>query len=159
MEAGSRQAVATRNRSAQALRDIGEVRNFIHGDAIVTGLELLWSPVFFVVLFISHFYLGVIGLAAAGVMLLLGYLSELASRRTLFEAEKKTLIATATIGNSLRNAEVVEAMGMAGRIIGRWQRQNDEALDLAEEATARLADRKSTRLTSSTNAQIVCRLQ
>src|SRR3546814_14236724 len=89
-------------------------------------------------LFLSHVYLGVIGLAAAGVMLLLGYLSELASRRTLFEAEKKTLIATATIGNSLRNAEVVEAMGMAGRIIGRWQRQNDEALDLAEEANARL---------------------
>src|SRR3546814_20138321 len=52
---------------------------------------------------------------------------------------KKTLIATATIGNSLRNAEVVEAMGLAGRIIGRWQRQNAEALHLAEEANARLA--------------------
>src|SRR3546814_8413877 len=60
-------------------------------------------------LFLSHFYLGVIGLAAAGVMLLLGYLSELASRRTLFESEKKTLIATATIGNSLRNAEIGRA--------------------------------------------------
>src|SRR3546814_4491564 len=90
IEAGIRQAVATRNQTAQSLRDIGEVRNFIQGDAIVTGLELLWSPVFFVVLFIAHFYLGVIGLAAAGVMLLLGYLSELASRRTLFRSEEHT---------------------------------------------------------------------
>src|SRR3546814_6081621 len=44
IEAGIRQAVATRNQTAQSLRDIGEVRNFIQGDAIVTGLELLWSP-------------------------------------------------------------------------------------------------------------------
>jgi len=139
IEAGIRQAVASRNQTAQSLRDIGEVRNFIQGDAIVTGFELLWSPVFFIVLFVVHFYLGVVGVAAAAIMVLLGYLSELASRRALFEAEKKGLIATAIIGNSLRNAEVIEAMGMSGRIIGRWQRQNDEALDLAEGANSRLS--------------------
>lgn len=139
IEAGIRQAVASRNRTAQSLRDIGEVRNFIQGDGIVTAFELIWTPVFFAVLFVIHVYLGIVGLLAAAIMVLLGYMSEIASRRALFEAEKKSLIATATIGNSLRNAEAVEAMGMAGRIVGRWQKENDEALDLAEHANSRLS--------------------
>lgn len=139
IEAGIRQAVASRNRTAQSLRDIGEIRNFIQGGSIVTGFELLWTPVFFTVLFFIHFYLGVIGAIAAIIMVLLGLLSEAASRNTLFEAEKKHLIATATIGNSLRNAEAVEAMGMSGQIVGRWQRENDDSLELADRGNARLA--------------------
>lgn len=139
IEAGIRQAVISRNRTAQSLRDIGEMRNFIQGEGITTGFELLWSPVFFAVLFVIHFYLGVVGVIAAGVMVLLGYLSEVAGRGTLFEAEKKSLVATATIGNALRNAEVIEAMGMSDRIVGRWQRDNDAALELAERGNSRLA--------------------
>lgn len=139
IEAGIRQAVASRNHTAQSLRDIGEIRNFIQGYSIITGFELLWTPVFFVVLFAVHFYLGILGIIAACCMILLSYLSEIVSRRTLFEAEKRGLVATATIGNSLRNAEAVEAMGMSDRIIGRWQKENDVALDLAERANSRLA--------------------
>lgn len=139
IEAGIRNAVATRAQTAQSLRDIGEIRNLIQGDTVVTGFELLWSPVFFAVLFVVHFWLGVIGVLAAGCMVLLGYLSEVVSRRSLFEAERRSLVATATIGNSLRNAEAVEAMGMADNIIARWQRQNDASLDLAEGANSRLA--------------------
>lgn len=139
IEAGIRQAVAMRNRTAQSLRDIGEIRNFIQGEGIITGFELLWTPVFFIVLFVVHYALGIVGVAAAGIMILLGYLSEVSSRRTLFEAEKKGLIATGTIGNSLRNAEAAEAMGMSGRIVGRWQRENDESLELAERGNSRLA--------------------
>ncbi|GHD50000.1 ABC transporter ATP-binding protein [Thalassobaculum fulvum] len=139
IEAGIRQSVASRNQTAQSLRDIGEIRNFIQGSSIVTGFELLWTPVFFIVLFAIHFYLGVLGLVSAGCMIMLSYLSEIVSRRSLFEAEKRSLVATATIGNSLRNAEAVEAMGMSDRIIGRWQKENDIALDLAEHANSRLA--------------------
>jgi len=139
IEAGIRQAIASRNQTAQSLRDIGEIRSFIAGESIVTGFELLWSPVFFAVLFIIHFYLGVIGIIAAAIMVLLGYLSEVMSKKSLTDAGKKNLAATATIGNSLRNAEVIEAMGMSDRIIGRWQKENDEALDLAEQGNDRLS--------------------
>src|SRR3546814_10942587 len=44
IEAGIRQAVATRNHTAQSLRDIGEVRHFIQGAANVPGLAQLRSP-------------------------------------------------------------------------------------------------------------------
>ncbi|MEQ8813866.1 MAG: type I secretion system permease/ATPase [Thalassobaculum sp.] len=139
IEAGIRQAVNSRGQTAQSLRDIGEIRNFIQGDSIVAGFELLLTPIFFFVLFLIHFYLGLIGTFAALGMLLLSCLTEIVSRRPLFEAEKKNLIATATIGNSLRNAEAVEAMGMADRLIARWQVENDASLDLAERANSRMA--------------------
>ena len=139
IEAGIRQAVNSRGQTAQSLRDIGEIRNFIQGDSIVAGFELLLTPVFFFVLFLIHFYLGLIGVIAAFCMLLLSCLTEIVSRRPLFEAEKRNLIATATIGNSLRNAEAVEAMGMADRLIARWQVENDASLDLAERANSRMA--------------------
>ncbi|MEQ9330048.1 type I secretion system permease/ATPase [Thalassobaculum sp.] len=139
IEAGIRQAVNSRGQTAQSLRDIGEIRNFIQGDSIVAGFELLLTPIFFFVLFLIHFYLGLIGTFAALGMLLLSCLTEIVSRRPLFEAEKKNLVATATIGNSLRNAEAVEAMGMADRLIARWQVENDASLDLAERANSRMA--------------------
>lgn len=139
IEAGIRQTLSARNHTAQSLRDIGEVRNFVQGESIITGFELFWTPIFFVFLFALHFYLGLLGLAAATCMTGLSLLSEMASRTSLFEAEKKNLVATGTISNSMRNAEAVEAMGMSDRIIGRWQKDHDLALDMAEKANSKLA--------------------
>ena len=114
---GVRKTIASGAPNAQALRDIGEVKGFIQGDNIVTGFELFWSPVFFLVLFIVHPIIGFIGVAAAIVMVMMGYMTELTSRKSLSKAGAKHLAATMEVGNSLRNAEAVDGMGMGDRII------------------------------------------
>lgn len=139
IEAGVRKSIATGTQNAQSLRDIIEIRNFIQGENIITGFELLWSPIFFLVLFIIHPLIGAIGVAAAVVMVFLGYLTEVVSRKSLSEAGAKQLTATAEIGNSLRNAEAVDAMGMGDRITGRWQSKDDEAHAISEVGNSRLA--------------------
>ncbi len=116
--------------SVQGLRDLGTVRAFISGPSIVPLMDAPWIPIFLAVVFLLHPLLGWLALVGAVVLFLLGlandYMtrssfgrSNIASRRGLKRAEA-----------SVRNADVIEAMGMLPQLIGRWRRDNDEALDL-----------------------------
>ena len=116
--------------SVQGLRDLGTVRAFIGGPSIVPLMDAPWIPIFLVVVFLLHPLLGWLALGGAVMLFLLGLVndymtrssfgrSNIASRRGLQRAEA-----------SVRNADVIEAMGMLPQLIRRWRRDNDEALDL-----------------------------
>ncbi|WP_332684837.1 type I secretion system permease/ATPase [Bosea sp. (in: a-proteobacteria)] len=114
LERGSGQAT-------QAIRDLNDIRTFIASSAIATPLEAAWSPIFLAVLFAFHPVYGLVGVVSLLVLLILGFLADVLTRRTLKEANEEGVASINEVGASLRHAETIEAMGMLPALATRWR--------------------------------------
>lgn len=116
----------------QGLRDINQLKQFVSGNTVTSVFELLWSPLFFLVLFAMHPIYGIAAIVCAVLMLILGVITEFGTRRAVTAAEAATNRATERLGNALRYAEVIDAMGLAGPISARWLGDMEHANALTE---------------------------
>ncbi|CAH1666789.1 ATP-binding cassette subfamily C protein [Hyphomicrobiales bacterium] len=130
LEQGSGQAT-------QAIRDLNDIRFFIASSAIATPLEAAWSPVFLAVLFALHPIYGLVGVASLIILLLLGVLSDMLTRRILKEANEAGVASINEVGASLRHAETIEAMGMLPALARRWRGQQLAMIEQLDMGTRR----------------------
>jgi len=114
LEQGSGQAT-------QAIRDLNDIRTFIASSAIATPLEAAWSPIFLAVLFAFHPVYGLVGVISLLILLILGVLADVLTRRVLKEANEEGVASINEVGASLRHAETIEAMGMLPALATRWR--------------------------------------
>ena len=128
-----------REHSAQSLRDLATFRTFLTGPSLFPVLDAPWAPVFLAVIFLLSPLLGLLATAGAGLLLGLGLLNEWATRRPMQDAGKAAMIAQYQADQSVRNADVIEAMGMMPNLVRRWQRRNAEAVRLQALAGDRIA--------------------
>ncbi|MQW88921.1 type I secretion system permease/ATPase [Sinorhizobium saheli] len=108
----------------QALRDFDQVRSFLSGSGPAALFDLPWLPFYLAICFLFH---PVIGLVAVGGGLILTLLTYLTNRGTQAPARKASEAGSqrnAFAQASQRNAEVVQAMGMSGRMTALWERRN-----------------------------------
>jgi PrtD family type I secretion system ABC transporter len=141
-------------RNAQGLRDLATLRSFIGGPALVPLLDAPWAPIFIVMLFALHPLLGLIGLGGAILLFSLAILNESVTRRPLERAGIAAARSYQTAEASVRNAEVVHAMGMLDGMISRWLREGEAARAAqtlaARRGTVILAISRFSRLTIQT---------
>src|ERR1700761_9238549 len=119
----------SRNDGLQPLRDLDNVRSFLSGLGPGAFFDLPWLPFYLAICFAFHVMIGVTALIGAiilvGLTLVTEYLSRTPAREaTGLAARRNDLAAT-----SRRNAEVLVAMGMSGRMTGRWSEANQNYLD------------------------------
>src|SRR5687767_541794 len=110
------------------LRDVAALRSFLAGPGLMTLLDAPWLPFFLLVIFLFHPLLGALALAGALAMVMLAWLNERLSRGPLERAQAEARRAGRFIDASVRNAEVVNALGMLPAVTRRWQTLNDAAL-------------------------------
>lgn len=122
---------------AQGLRDLNAVRSFISGPAMFPLLDAPWIPLFLGVIFVLHPALGWLALGGACVLLALAVANELVTRRPLQEATTLQLEATHEAEAAIRNADVIEAMGMFQAVARRWDTRQHEAHALQQRASER----------------------
>src|SRR6201985_3629939 len=120
--------MGARNEGLQPLRDLDSGRSFLSGMGPGAFFDLPWLPFFLAICFAFHFVIGLTALVGAiilvGLTLVTEYLSrEPAQQATGLAARRNDLAAT-----SRRNAEVVVAMGMSGRLTNRWSAANEKYL-------------------------------
>ncbi len=119
--------------AGQTMRDLNELRNFMTSSAVNVPLELLWSPIFLVILFLLHPIYGWIAVGAALLLLGMNALTDALTRRPLAEANEASAKVFADIAGAVRHAEAIEAMGMLPALARRWQ--------VAQNGSASLIDR------------------
>ncbi|MBM3541598.1 MAG: ATP-binding cassette domain-containing protein [Alphaproteobacteria bacterium] len=124
-----------RDPSIQALRDLGTFRSFLTGPAIFPILDAPWAPIFVAVIFLMHPAMGVFSLLGAVALFALALWNETATRDRLNKAGQAQNRALHQAELAVRNADVIEAMGMLPNLVQRWYRQNRVALDLQAEAS------------------------
>ena len=117
-----------RNEGLQPLRDLDNVRSFLGSQGPSAFFDLPWLPLYLAICFAFHVLIGVTALIGAVILvtltLITEYLSRDPAREAMGLAARRNDLATA----SRRNAEVVVAMGMAGRLGKRWSDANAKYL-------------------------------
>lgn len=112
----------------QPLRDLDNVRGFLSGPGPTVFFDLPWMPLYLGICFVFHFWIGMTALAGAIVLVVLTALTDALSRGPTQETITHGMARNALMEAGRRNAEVVRAMGLGGRIAERWQESNDQYL-------------------------------
>lgn len=125
--------------AGQALNDLTTIRQFVTGNGMFAFFDAPWFPVYLLVIFIFNFWLGVFALVATLLLLALAWFNEIVSRKPLSEANTLAVQSSSTATNNLRNAEVIEAMGMLPQLRKRWFEMHQKFLQLQAEASQKAA--------------------
>ncbi len=121
--------------AGQALQDLATVRQFLTGNALFAFFDAPWFPIYLIVIFLFNFNLGIFALCGTIVLIVLAYLNEAVSKKPMAEASGLAIAASNLATNNLRNAEVIEAMGMLPNLMARWFKLHARFLQLQAEAS------------------------
>ena len=130
----TRKAVGT-----QPIRDFETLRSFLNGPGLTAFFDAPWMPFFLTIIFLFHPWLGTVALCGALLLFVIALLSETTTRQNLREASLNSLQAHRFAESSLRNADVIWAMGMRRDLRRRWQQKHLGALAYTGAAADRLA--------------------
>uniref|UniRef100_UPI003013DC9B type I secretion system permease/ATPase n=1 Tax=Methylobacterium nigriterrae TaxID=3127512 RepID=UPI003013DC9B len=118
------------------LRDLDALRGFLSGSGPGAFFDLPWMPVYLVICFLFHPLIGVAALVGAGVLAVVTLVTDRATRIPAQAATGHGLRRNGLAEAGRRNAEVLAALGMQGRLSARWGGANRDYL----EAQQRVAD-------------------
>lgn len=125
--------------SAQPLRDLATLRSTMASPSVNAVIDTPWVPAFIVIIWLMHPLLGLIALGAAIVLFAVALVNELVSRNALRRAGQFSIAATQSVESALRNAEVVQALGMLPALLERYGDTNAKALTSQRQAGDRSA--------------------
>jgi ATP-binding cassette subfamily C protein EexD len=126
-------AVAT----AQPLNDLLQIRQFLTGPGLLAFFDAPWVPIYVALMFLFHQYFGAVAVLSVLLLTGLAIWNEKATRTDLADANRESIEATQYTQRNLRNAEVVEAMGMLPRLRSRWQARQMRVLELQSRASTK----------------------
>ena len=121
--------------AGQALSDLTNLRQFLTGSALFAFFDAPWFPFYLIVIFLFQPSLGFLALAGTIILVILAVANERVSRKPLSEANSMSIEANTLATNNLRNAEVIESMGMLPNLMRRWFKLHSKFLNLQAEAS------------------------
>ncbi len=125
--------------AGQALHDLTTLRQFATGQALFAFFDAPWFPVYLLVIFLFHPWLGLLALGGAVILIALAWLNHHVSQAPMALASQLSISASQQATANLRNADTIEAMGMLATLRGRWFSQHQAFLaqqNLGSEKTA-----------------------
>lgn len=124
-------------RHAGAIRDLAVLRQTLTGNSLFAFFDAPWGIAFLAIIFIIHWALGLTALL--GMLLLLGmaWIDDRRTRPLLLQANALSRESGRAIDAAVRNAEVIQALGMRARVVQRWGQRNAQVLALQAAASNR----------------------
>jgi ATP-binding cassette subfamily C protein EexD len=116
--------------SAQALNDLTGLRQFMTGNGLFAFFDAPWLPIYIAVMFMFHPWYGWMAIVCAIILVIFAILNEKMTGTTLAAANKENIAASLYTNKNLRNAEVIESMGMLNTLIDRWAHRQKKVLTL-----------------------------
>jgi ATP-binding cassette, subfamily C, bacterial EexD len=123
--------------TTQPLDDLTGLRQFLTGNGLFAFFDAPWMPVYLALLFIFHPWYGWFSVFTAILLCIVAAATEKATTKILSEANNISMATRGALGKNLRNAEVIESMGMLERIRQRWMVGAVKVLDLQAVASSR----------------------
>jgi len=131
-----RQSLLTAGRSsAQSLVDLNGLRNFVSSPAVNAFFDSPWVVIYIFIMFLFHTYFGLLALFAVTLLATITFLNQRLTRAALIDANKEQIWTRNYAERHLRNAEVIESMGMMDDVRSRWSRRNRRVLGLQGQAS------------------------
>lgn len=121
--------------SAQSLNDLTSLRQFLTGNGLFAFFDAPWLPIYTAVMFMFHPWFGWMTVGSAAVLVLMAYLNQRYTGKALVEANQQNVAANLQTTKNLRNAEVIESMGMLDTLMARWGKRQRRVLVLQSDAS------------------------
>ena len=121
--------------NTQPSSDLTSLRQFLTGQGLFAFFDAPWFPIYVGVMFMFHPWFGIMGIIGGILMVCMAFAQEAATNKPLQQANSEASKAIAQFQSSLRNAEVVAAMGMADDIRKRQQERENNILGLQTHAS------------------------
>ena len=119
----------------QVLNDLKLVREFLYNPALLAVMEAPVALVALALIFAINPLLGWSAVIGAIAQMGVAYMNERATRKPLNEANRSAVGAQQFAEASLRNAHVMESMGMLDAVHARWQKRQREFLSHQAQAS------------------------
>jgi len=118
----------------QAFTDLTNVRQFLTGNGVFAFMDVPWIPIYVVVLYLLHPMLGALALVFAALMIVMAVVSHRLTYLSLEQSTEAGVQANTYVHSKLRNAEVIESLGMLGDLRRRWMTRHQHYLTLNSRA-------------------------
>ena len=128
---------------SQPLRDFDSVRNFFSGSGVSALFDIPWAPLYVLVIFLLHPLLGAFALFGVIVLIAVAALNERYTRKPQAAANEASQSTYRFTELSLRNWEVVRAMGMLPGLLQRWGRDRSKMIAWQSTGAGRMATTSS----------------
>ena len=127
-ERNFRQSLLSGGRTnSQPLQDFNRVKSFIDGPTVNAFFDIPWLPIYILIMFAFHLYFGLIAILSVFVLATLALLNQKTTQKHIEEANKELSWVSNFVNSHIRNAEVIESMGMMSDIRQRWHQRNQSA--------------------------------
>ncbi|HWI84500.1 type I secretion system permease/ATPase [Ramlibacter sp.] len=123
--------------TTQPVSDFRVLRDFLQSPAVLAAMEVPIALAFAVLIFAMSPVLGWVAVVGAILQTFVGWLNERATQPPLVAANRSAFAAQQYADGTLRNAQVIEAMGMQRDIHQRWAEKQREFLTLQAVASDR----------------------
>lgn len=124
---------------SELLRDLSQLRGFLSGPGVPALLDLPWQPIYLVVAFLIHPIFGLIALAGCAILFGLAFVNEKIVNKDIRAASAQAALAMRESDAIMRNAEVIDSLGMGPQMAERWSAQLGKELTLQERIGRRSA--------------------
>lgn len=105
----------------EAMRDLATCRGFVASPGMTALYDVPWVPVYLAVIFVLHPTLGVIATGGALLLFVLTLANEWATSTLLKKANAAAMGVQRRSDSMVRNAEVIDSMGMGPAVMRRWR--------------------------------------
>lgn len=124
---------------AQVLSDLNSIRQFVTGPGLIALFDAPWLPIYLIATFLFHPWLGLFTVVGSIILAALAIWNELATRKSMGEANRLSVASANYVNSTLQNAEVIQAMGMLTALRCRWFSVQQRIITAQAEASNRSA--------------------
>ncbi len=132
-----------RGEKPEPVSDLNQLRQFLSGTGPVALFDLPWMPIYLILVFLFHPWLGIVGLLGAGIITTIAVVNEFLSRAPAANLARRTAHRNAIVAAGRANAEAVVAMGMLSNLQRRWLEDNRDYLQANETAADRVGESRA----------------
>lgn len=125
----SQQCKAPDSQPGQSLWDLNQIRQFFSGPGLFSLIDAPWMPIFIVVIFLLHPYLGWLALFGAILLAILTIAAERRARDLTTSGQRLSAASNGMASTQLKNTDVIAAMGMLLTLSKRWYAMHHHAID------------------------------
>ena len=112
----------------QPIRDLDQVRSFMASAGPVALFDLPWLPIYLVLVWLLHPWLGILATVGALVLVALTIMTDYRGREPTRDMSESGARRVLLADSGRRNAAAIRAMGMSRRVIARWHDANERFL-------------------------------
>jgi ATP-binding cassette subfamily C exporter for protease/lipase len=120
--------------AARSFYDLGNFRQFLTSNGAIAFFDIPWTPIYVVVLFLLHPLLGWISVFGVVLLAFMAWLTQRYTAQPIEQSRDAGIHVNQYLQSKLRNAEVVESMGMQADLWRRWLKRHQHHLRLAGKA-------------------------